>query len=61
MKKLLSRKFWMAISAIASLLTADYAATGTIHAGTITACAAIAVSYAVAQGWVDAKEKDNEA
>lgn len=57
--KFLSRKLFMTLAGAIGLLAADFSATGTIHAGTIAACAAMVIGYAVAQGWVDGKEKEN--
>lgn len=59
MSKFFSRKLFMTLAGVAGLIAADFSATGTIHAATITACAAMVIGYAVAQGWVDGKEKEN--
>jgi hypothetical protein len=55
MKKLLSRKLFVAVGAIA---TAIYAATtgGVPWAEALPSIAAIVVGYCAAQGWIDAKE-----
>ena len=55
MKKLLSRKLFVAVGAIA---TAIYAAVtgGVPWAEALPSIAAIVVGYCAAQGWIDAKE-----
>lgn len=57
MNKFISRKLLMALASIAAILLGDYSVTGSIHSETIMAAAGIAVTYMVAQGWVDSKEK----
>lgn len=58
MKKLLSRKLWVTISALGAAIAG--AATGQVPwPEALPAIAAIVVGYCVSQGWVDAKTLDN--
>ena len=57
MKKFFSRKLFMAIASMASILLGDYSISGTVHTETLMAVSAIAVAYLGMQGYVDSKEK----
>ena len=55
MKKLLSRKLWVAVSALGAIIVS--AATGQVP---LPGIAAIVVGYCVSQGWVDGKALEKE-
>jgi len=58
MKKLLSRKLWVAVSSLAAVIYA--ATTKELSWGdAVPSIAAIVIGYCVAQGWIDAKQLDS--
>jgi len=54
MKKLLSRKLWVAVSAAGASIASAVTGTAT-WADVLPVLAAIVIGYCVSQGWVDAK------
>ena len=59
MKKLLSRKLWVAVSALGAAVAS--AATGQVAwPEALPAIAAIVVGYCVSQGWVDGKALEKQ-
>ena len=59
MKKLLSRKLWVAVSALGAIIVS--AATGQVPwPEALPGIAAIVVGYCVSQGWVDGKALEKE-
>lgn len=58
MKKLLSRKLWVALSSLAAIIIAAVS-DGLPWAEAVPSMAAVAIGYCVAQGWIDAKEVEN--
>mgnify|MGYP001178531942 CR=1 FL=1 len=55
MKKILSRKLWIALSGIGAVVIAAISKE-LAWADAVPSIAAIAVGYCVSQGWIDAKE-----
>jgi len=59
MKKLLSRKLWVAVSALGAIIVS--ASTGQVPwPEALPVIAAIVVGYCVSQGWVDGKALEKE-
>ena len=58
MKKLLIRKLWVALSALATIIISAVSKELPWSAA-VPSMAAVAIGYCVAQGWIDAKEVEN--
>tara|TARA_Y100001972_G_scaffold105550_1_gene133198 strand:+ start:265 stop:471 length:207 start_codon:yes stop_codon:yes gene_type:complete len=58
MKKLLSRKLWVALSALATIIISAVSKE-LPWSEAVPSMAAVAIGYCVAQGWIDAKEIEN--
>ena len=58
MKKLLSRKLWVALSALATIIISAVSKE-LPWSEAVPSMAAVAIGYCVAQGWIDAKEVEN--
>jgi hypothetical protein len=61
MKKILSRKLGMSLAGAIGAPLAEFAATGTVSAVSLSASAAVIVGYCVSQGWVDGKKEESNA
>jgi hypothetical protein len=60
MKKLLSRKLWVVLSALATIVISAVSKE-LPWAEAVPSMAAVAIGYCVAQGWIDAKEVESAA
>lgn len=58
MKKLLSRKLWVALSALATIIISAVSKE-LPWSEAVPSMAAVAIGYCVAQGWIDAKEVES--
>ena len=60
MKKLLSRKLWVVLSALATIVISAVSKE-LPWAEAVPSMVAVAIGYCVAQGWIDAKEVESAA